>query len=249
MAAAVRQWEPVVPPSLRDAFRAEFMQLAHDHERALATIAEIWGHRDRAYAFDEGTGLARRQPFMTHLTTLLTASSDNAGAVCVLFLDLDGLKSINDRSGHEAGDRAIAAAGHIIRDAVRVDRHEDVMMRTGEEDLAVSRNGGDEFLIALELKTPDDVANVAPRVKLRVDDPARQRAYGYVADPPLSISVGAVACRLPVPPLIPAQMVRELIATADGQMYASKRDGHVHVALGHFTNQLTIEREWTIATQ
>ena len=63
------------------------------------------------------------------------------------------------------------------------------------------------------------------------------------------ISVGAVACRLPVPPLKPAQMVRELIATADSQMYASKKDGHVHVALGRFTTQLTIERELAIATQ
>src|SRR6188768_3469340 len=86
MAAAVGQWEPVVPPPLREAFRASFMQLAHDHEQALATIAQIWGHRDRAHAFDEGTGLARRQPFMTHLTTLLTAANNEAGAVCVLFL-------------------------------------------------------------------------------------------------------------------------------------------------------------------
>jgi diguanylate cyclase (GGDEF)-like protein len=243
MESAVAQWAPAIPVPLREAFRTTFMRFAHDHDQALATIETIWGNRDRSYAFDETTGLARRQPFMSHLASLLGSSSEDAGAACVLFLDLNGLKSINDRCGHAAGDRAISAAAKIIREVIRVDRHEDMMIRSGDEDFSISRNGGDEFLIGLQLKKADDIASVAPRVKRHIDDPGRQRACGYVSDQPLSVSVGGMACRLPVPPLPPAPIVRALIAMADSQMYASKKDGLVHIAIGHFTTRLEVERE------
>ena len=242
MEFAVSQWSAAVPPPLRAAFRAAFMKFADDHERALNTIEDIWTRRDRNYAFDESTGLARRKPFLDHLAALLTRGS-GSGAVGVLFLDLNGLKSINDRCGHDAGDRAIAAAGQIIRDAIRVDRHVDVLVRTSDDDFAVSRHGGDEFLIALELRQPDDIRIVAPRIKARVDDPARQRACGYVALEPLSVSVGGVVCRRESTTPPTSAMVRDLIAKADCQMYASKRDGLVHIAVAKFADRIEIESE------
>ena len=242
MELAVAQWSAAVPPPLRAAFRDAFMKFADDHERALNTIEDIWTRRDRNYAFDESTGLARRKPFFDHLAALLSRGS-GTGAVGVLFLDLNGLKSINDRCGHDAGDRAIAAAGQIIREAIRVDRHVDVLVRTIDDDFAVSRHGGDEFLIALELRQPDDIRIVAPRIKARVDDPVRQRACGYVALEPLTVSVGGVVCRRESTTLPTSAMVRDLIAKADCQMYASKRDGLVHIAVATFGDRIEIERE------
>lgn len=242
MEFAIAQWTAVVPPPLRDAFRATFIKFAHDHDRALTTIEGIWARRDRTYSFDESTGLARRKPFLDHLAALL-ADTRASGPVGVVFLDLNGLKAINDRAGHEAGDRAIAAAGQIIREAIRLDRQGDVMIRSIEDDLAISRHGGDEFLVALELRDRADLALIAPRIKSRVDNPARQRACGYEADLPLSVAVGGVVCERPEHPLPYSFMVRELVGCADFQMYASKRDGLVHVATGHFGDRLRIDRE------
>lgn len=239
---AIAQWTAVVPPPLRDAFRAAFIKFAHDHDRALNTIEGIWARRDRSYAFDESTGLARRKPFLDHLAALL-ADTNAAGPVGVLFLDLNGLKAINDHCGHEAGDRAIAAAGRIIREAIRLDRQGDVMIRSIEDDLAISRHGGDEFIVALELHDQADLGLVAPRIKSRVDDPGRQRACGYDADLPLSVAVGGVVCVRPEHPLPFSFVVHELVGCADLQMYASKRDGLVHVATGHFADRLRIDRE------
>jgi diguanylate cyclase (GGDEF)-like protein len=238
MEFAVAQWSAVVPSQLREAFCASFLAFADDHERALKTIETLWTKRDRAYAFDESTGLARRQPFLDHLADLLLRPGNNC--IGVLFLDLDGLKVINDRHGHDAGDRAIAAAGQIVREAIRVDRHMDMIVRATDER-SIARHGGDEFLVALELHKPEDIRVIAPRIKARLDDRARQRAYGYDADEPFTVSVGGVVCTRDAGPLPTSVMVRELIATADSEMYASKRDGLVHIATARFTDRLEIE--------
>jgi len=246
MEFAVAQWSAVVPLPLRESFCSTFLAFADDHERALKTIETLWTKRDRAYAFDESTGLARRQPFLDHLADLLM----RPGRACigVLFLDLDGLKAINDRDGHDAGDRAIAAAGQIVREAIRVDRHMDMIVRAADER-SIARHGGDEFLIALELRVPEDIRVIAPRIKARLDDRARQRAYGYDADQPFTVSLGGVVCTRSPGPLPTSMMVRELIATADSQMYASKRDGLVHIATARFTDRLEIERRETFGRE
>ena len=248
MEFAVAQWSAVIPPQLRESFSTTFLAFADDHERALKTIENIWTKRDQAYVFDESTGLARRQPFLDHLAALLTRADSVSTAIGVLFLDLDGLKAINDRYGHDAGDRAITAAGKIVRDAIRVDGHVDVIVRA-TDDRSVAHHGGDEFLVALELREPEDIRVIAPRIKARVDDQARQRAHGYDAREPFTVSVGGVVCARGPGRLPPSVMVRELIAAADSQMYASKRDGRVHIAMARFADHLEIERRETFACE
>jgi len=248
MEFAVAQWSSVIPAQLRESFSTTFLGFADDHERALKTIENIWTKRDQAYVFDESTGLARRQPFLDHLAALLTRADDVSTAIGVLFLDLNGLKAINDRYGHDAGDRAIAAAGRIVRDAIRVDGHVDVIARAADQ-CAIARHGGDEFIVALELREPKDIHAIAPRIKARVDDRERQRAHGYDVEDGFTVSLGGVVCARGPSRLPTAVMVRELIAAADSQMYLSKRDGLVHIAMARFADHLEIEHREAFACE
>jgi diguanylate cyclase (GGDEF)-like protein len=243
--ALVERWAAVLPPHLRQAFRDDFARVAEHYDQMLETIQKIWQRRDQTLSLDESTGLARRRPFLDHLAAVLAPGGSSGRAVAVLFLDVNNLKHLNDTFGHDAGDRALAAVGRIIREAIRVERQRDFSARapTGN-DYSVSRHGGDEFLVALELDHADTIDLIAPRIKRDVDDPARQLAQGHQAAP-ISVSMGGVVYELPVtaPAVTPHLLARALIAAADEQMYAAKRDGGIHLVPARFTDGLQIDRD------
>ena len=240
---AVERWVAHLPQALQGAFRADFRRFAGLHDGALDAIEGIWERRERASAFDESTGVATRRPFLDHLTTLLRAEpSPGLTAVGVLFIDLDRLKRINDSCGHAVGDRALAAIGAIVREALRVDPAVDVVTRSTDDVYGVARHGGDEFVVALRLAESDEIDRVATRIKRRADDPDRQRARGYNGPFSLSVSVGGVVYELPetAPSVAPNSIARALLAAADSLMYQSKRDGWVHLARARFTDKLEV---------
>jgi len=244
----VEKWvERLAPPFQRE-FRDDFERFGHEHDQMLDILESIWNRRQHDYAFDESTGLARRRPFQDYLVRMLS-HQPVGGAVAVLFIDLDNLKQINDRCGHAAGDQAVAAIGAIIRETIRQDRPSDVVVKveSPERDpsYSASRHGGDEFLVALELRHVDDIDAIAPRLKLHVDDGERQRAHGYRASVRLTSSVGAVVYERParVATVAANMLATALVTAADAQMYLSKRDGLVHVAVATFTSQLEVGGE------
>jgi diguanylate cyclase (GGDEF)-like protein len=240
---AIERWAGHLPQALQGAFRADLRRFAGLHDGALDAIEGIWERRERASAFDESTGVATRRPFLDHLTTLLRAEpSSGLAAVGVLFIDLDRLKRINDSCGHAVGDRALAAIGAIVREALRVDPAVDVVSRSTDDVYGVARHGGDEFVVALRLAESDEIDRVATRIKRRADDPDRQRARGYNGPFSLSVSVGGVVYELPetAPSVAPNAIARALLAAADSLMYQSKRDGWVHLARARFTDKLEV---------
>jgi diguanylate cyclase (GGDEF)-like protein len=96
---------------------------------------------------DPLTGLFNRRGFEAHGTEAINESEHGA----VLFLDLDGFKSINDNFGHTAGDALLKAFGHRLEFCLRP---EDVL----------GRLGGDEFAIVMPNVSVDDVRNIAQRL-------------------------------------------------------------------------------------
>lgn len=242
----IERWAALLPADQRQNFRADLSPFADEYDRTLETIELIWRRREQEYALDQSTGLALRRPFLQHLVTLLgTPATPVFGAVGVVFIDLDNLKTINDTCGHRAGDRAIAAAAGIIRHAVRISRHVDLVHQPTDDDAeyAVSRHGGDEFLVVLELADPSEIDVVAPRLKRHVDDVDKQRAHGYDSPARLAASVGAVAYELPDRPaeVSPNELAKALVNAADQLMYESKRDGMAHLALARYTDRLSLE--------
>ncbi|MBF0611887.1 MAG: diguanylate cyclase [Magnetococcales bacterium] len=100
---------------------------------------------------DSLTGLANRKHFLERLDKgVLTARLDGS-ALAVLFIDLDGFKSVNDTHGHEMGDLLLKHVAELLRQAVR------------REDL-VARFGGDEFVILLRIASVEDAERVANKV-------------------------------------------------------------------------------------
>lgn len=121
--------------------------------------------------------------------------------VSVVFLDLDGFKSVNDAHGHLAGSRALVEVGAAIRETVR------------EIDI-VSRYGGDEFTVILPQTGPEGAVIIAERIRKAIEDRVFLKGIGHHVR--LTASFG-VAC-------FPqhAQTREELIQKADHAMYQIK---------------------------
>jgi len=121
----------------------------------------------------------------------------------LLACDLDGLKSVNDTYGHEAGDQVLRVAAERLRSCCR------------EVDTA-ARMGGDEFALILPgVSDPDDAALVANRLIVALAAP-------IVVDGG-SCSVGASVGIALYPR--DGQTAETLVRAADAAMYASKASG------------------------
>jgi diguanylate cyclase (GGDEF)-like protein len=242
----IERWLPFLPDESRSAFEADLRALGAEHDRQLDVIATA---TMRGYANnirDEITGLVRRKYCLDYLRALLSnAPASGLPALGVILLDLDDFKPINDTYGHGAGDRALAAIGGILKAAIRTERGTDVLTHVPIEgvDPTVARAGGDEFLALLQLRDAEEILPVTHRIRRRINDRDRQRAHGYDLDRRLVASIGGVACDLrTVPPAVTVDaLVDRLIRLADQEMYRSKRDGEVHVALAKFTDGTELE--------
>ncbi len=134
----------------------------------LASVAIERGRMLARHAYDALhdplTGLANRALLEDRLQHALAAARRSGGRVAVLFIDLNGFKEINDTRGHEAGDRALYAAGRRLLGAVRPSD-------------TVGRWGGDEFVMAIEnVAGREQVEHVIARVNhaLSVEDDGEQ---------------------------------------------------------------------------
>jgi diguanylate cyclase (GGDEF)-like protein len=242
----IERWLPLLPPGRRTAFEADLRALGAEHDRQLDVIATATMRGYASNIRDEITGLVRRKYCLDYLRSLLSvAPASTMPALGVILLDLDDFKPINDTYGHGAGDRALAAIGGILKAAIRIERGTDVLAHVPIDgvDPSVARAGGDEFLALLQLRDPEEIQPVTERIRRRVNDRERQLAHGYTFDLRLIASIGAVACDLREVPstLTVDTLVDRLIRIADDEMYQSKRDGQLHVAVVRFTDANAME--------
>ena len=152
---------------------------------------------------DPLTGLPVRWVFLEQLAHALSRLHRHPGHVGVLFIDLDGLKYVNDTFGHDAGDRLIRACVQRIQAALRPN---DV----------IARLGGDEFVVLLEDLTGDsDGQTVAQRILTHLAEPSLPD--GHVLQPSASLGLALTDD--------PTQTPDALIAHADSAMYRAKHTG------------------------
>ena len=149
---------------------------------------------------DELTGLLNRRGFYLVAEPALASARRHGHSCVVAFLDVDGLKRVNDEYGHDAGDDLIRDVAAVLRDTLR------------KSDI-IARMGGDEFCV-LVTEPGDDSAALSERVHqgLRRFTDTRDRPYR------LSASIGLAYAE-------PAETgaLEDLIARADKLMYQAKR--------------------------
>ena len=152
---------------------------------------------------DALTGLPALRLGRDRLQQAIAAAGRDERMVVIMFLDLDGFKQINDRYGHEAGDRVLTIVADRIRSEVR-------------EPDTVARIGGDEFLVILP-GIPDTV--VVEKIAANLVKHVGEEIGLAVARVRVGVSIGIA--------LHPdnGDSVDELIKAADGAMYQVKDRG------------------------
>jgi diguanylate cyclase (GGDEF)-like protein len=163
---------------------------------ALLDNARLFDQVRHLAASDPLTGLANYRRFIDILNAEMARSDRTRRPFSVLFLDLDGLKKINDTYGHVVGSRAICRVGDVLRSLCR------------SVDTA-ARYGGDEFALIL----PETGAEAAVRVVHRINE----RLAADVEAPPLTASVGVAVYPLH------GDSLEKLLSTADKLLYEVKR--------------------------
>jgi two-component system, cell cycle response regulator len=166
---------------------------ARNHNKELAALA----------LNDPLTGLANRRLLDDRMSMALVHAKRNQSAMAVLYLDLDGFKSINDTLGHGAGDLILIEVAERLRHAVR------------EED-TVARMGGDEFLMALwHVTGPDYAVSVAKRAVAALSEPYLIEGYEVSITGSVGISIYPEN----------GEDADALIESADQALYQAKRSG------------------------
>lgn len=176
--------------------------------RELTSYANRSARLESLAAADPVTGLPNQRSVITVLDSMVRRSAETGAPISVLFLDLDRFKSLNDRFGHAAGDRALREFAAVVRTALRA---EDVF----------GRWGGEEFVALL----PDTDSHSALGVAERVCESVSGHVFRTVGGTSVTCSIGVATW--------PAdgRELGVLVEAADTAMYAAKQQGRNRVVV------------------
>ncbi|MCX7513331.1 putative bifunctional diguanylate cyclase/phosphodiesterase [Frateuria hangzhouensis] len=158
------------------------VSLAHRQlQRHTAAIARELGQARDALSWlayhDELTALPNRANVLDLLDRLLPLARDERFEVAVMFVDLDGFKSINDTLGHEVGDEFLRSVADALCASVR------------SRD-TVARFGGDEFVVVLErFRSEDNLSAICQKILSLVSRPVTVAGHGVSATPSIGVAM------------------------------------------------------------
>ncbi|MCH0538631.1 diguanylate cyclase [Streptomyces sp. MUM 203J] len=157
-----------------------------------------YGYRGDGFDFDPS---ASGSPYDTHVHAVAPGAGvdDGTKGLAVLFCDLDGFKSINDRFGHHTGDAVLIEVARRLTDGVR-------------DGDTVARLGGDEFVVLADGLGAADAADLAVRLRNGIIPPIR--VDGRAVRVGASFGIGWAECGM---------TVEEVLNSADQRMYMEKR--------------------------
>lgn len=155
-----------------------------------------------AAARDPLTGLYNSRSVHERLAKALADGRTSGEEFCVLFIDLDHFKQVNDRYGHLVGSRTLVAVAKLLRENTR------------QHDF-IARYGGDEFILIIPNTTIDEGVQVAEKIRRKIADAEFLKEEGFDLRF-LTSSIGCASSR-------DASHDREaLLRRADTAMYEAK---------------------------
>lgn len=157
---------------------------------------------NKMWVYDTLTGVFNRAGFFKFAPNIINEARRRGNDLFVLFLDLDGLKSVNDKYGHDEGDNFIKAMATVLNKARQ---HGELLMRYG----------GDEFVVLSQGFTPLDAEEYVARIQAGIEEynAASNRPYKLEASMGYSI----------VKPSENMDM-EAMVETADQEMYKVKNE-------------------------
>lgn len=174
----------------------ERKQLEEELKRSNAELRQTAYH-------DPLTGLPNRKLFRDSLNQAIETAMINHRLVGLLFLDLDGFKSINDTLGHDVGDLLLKGVAQRLQNSLR-----------GSD--TISRLGGDEFTVILPgIPGPTEIITVAEKILSAITQPFDLDGHQVTVTTSIGISLYP----------IDAQNIDNLIKNADAAMYRAKELG------------------------
>ena len=178
--------------------RQEIARLKRENRALSIALAEM----ERVAERDMLTPLFNRRYFLSALHQRIARVDRFGDRVVLIYVDVDGLKKINDRFGHAAGDFALIEIANRLAGVMRVS---DVLARIG----------GDEFGILLDQVGAGEARGKMRRFAATIgDDPVEYDGHKIQ----LSATFGMTM-------ITPGAAAEELIGRADSEMYRAKRGG------------------------
>jgi len=151
---------------------------------------------------DDLTGLYNRRGFFALAKQQLSSARREGRHASLVYIDMDGLKRLNDTHGHEIGSRVIQEVGDILRETFR------------SSDL-IARIGGDEFVV---FETSNDQIDEGTDVQRLQDNVTRHNAQ-QARDYEISLSIGVASMDSDS-----SMTLEELLKNGDKTMYQQKRN-------------------------
>ena len=156
-----------------------------------------------AATHDGMTSLVNRSYFVKRLEEEIQRSTRYGNMFCVIYIDLDDFKFINDNYGHLQGDAVIIELADRLNNTIR------------KTDIA-ARMGGDEFaMILLSMEVREDIENFSRKLVKNLSQPIQLGSFEYKPSASVGVSVFP-SC---------GDTVNDLIVAADKAMYISKSKG------------------------
>lgn len=165
----------------------------------VAQLKQRVAHLDELAHQDSLVGMPNRRGFERELERMIARVGRYKSKVAVLYIDVDGLKLINDSFGHRAGDEALIRVSKMLAEGLR------------RSDL-VARIGGDEFGVLLEHVDEAGAQETAERLCDEICD----SQFTFNGDPlPLSVAIGVAEVQA-------EDSIADVMARADAEMYRRK---------------------------
>lgn len=155
---------------------------------------------------DTLTGIPNRRHFLDALGVLITEAVPEREPFCVVMLDIDHFKDVNDKHGHAAGDRVLQVVAKRLEHGLR-----DID--------CIARIGGEEFAVLLPCCTLSEALIVAERLRAHMAASPVEIDHTSV---PVTVSLGVVQA-------ISGATVESLLSLADSAIYCAKQSGRNRV--------------------